>query len=229
MTQLLHNTMHAGSRAVRLLAAEYDVDLQLTEEHLWQRREEFLKLNPAATLPVLIDGDTQVVGAQVAAEYLDETQGALKRERRLFPEDAGRRAEMRRLVDWALVKLEGEVTRYAVHERVTKRLMPANAGGGAPDSQALRAARTNIRYHLQYLNWLAATRNWLAGEQMSHADLAVAGSLSVLDYLGEVDWAEVEPLKEWYARLKSRPSFRPLLADRVRGIPPVSHYVDLDF
>ena len=95
--------------------------------------------------------------------------------------------------------------------------------------QALRAARANIKYHLKYLDWLTATRNWMAGEHMTHADLAAAAAISVLDYLGEIEWGEEVHLKDWYARLKSRPSFRPLLADRLRGMPPVSHYVDLDF
>ncbi len=229
MFTLYHNTMSAGSRAVRLMLAEYDLDMTLHEENLWERRVEFLEINPAATLPVLIDGSTNVVGAHAVCEYLDETHGVLKREKRLFPEDPVARAEMRRLADWALTKLEAEVTRYLVHERVTKRLMPASAGGGAPDSQALRAARSNIRYHLDYLGWLANTRSWLAGETITHADLAAASSISVLDYLGEIDWSEVTALKDWYARIKSRPSFRPLLADRLRGMPPVSHYVDLDF
>ena len=180
-------------------------------------------------MPVLrIDGES-IVGAWVICEYLDEAFGALKRERRLFPEDPMGRAEMRRIMDWCLTKLEAEVTRYAVNERVTKRLMPSSMGGGAPDSQALRAVRANIGYHLKYLGWLAGTRNWLAGQSMTQADLTAAAALSVLDYLGEVDWAEDEALKDWYMRMKSRPSFRPLLADRIRGMPPVSHYVDLDF
>ncbi|MDD9908253.1 MAG: glutathione S-transferase family protein [Ahrensia sp.] len=229
MTQLYHATLHAGSRAVRLMMVEYGLDVELTEERLWERRAEFLDINPAATLPVLIDEHTHVIGAQPIGEYLDETHGAMKRDRRLFPEDAAGRAEMRRLIDWALMKLESEVTRYAVNELVTKRMMPRGAGGGAPDSQALRAARTNIKYHLDYLGWLASQRNWLAGSRLTQADLAVAASLSVLDYLGEVKWDSAEALKDWYARIKSRPSFRPLLADRARGIPPVSHYADLDF
>ena len=221
--------MSAGSRAIRLMMGEYGLDLSLQEEQTWERRAEFLALNPAATLPVLEDNGLIVVGSQVIAEYLDETVGVLKREQRLYPEDPAGRAEMRRIVDWALVKLESEVTRYAVHERVTKRQMPSHAGGGAPDSQALRAARANIKYHLKYFGWLASTRNWLAGDRMTHADLAAAAALSVLDYMGEIEWAEEEALKDWYARIKSRPSFRPLLADRLRGMPPVSHYVDLDF
>lgn len=229
MAQLYHHPLSAASRAIRLLMAEYDMPLELVSENLWERRDEFLALNPAATLPVMMVDTTPLVGAFAIGEYLDETEGVLKRDRRLFPEDPLQRAEMRRLVSWALDKFEAEVTRYLVHEKVTKRQMPAEAGGGAPDSQALRAARANIRYHLQYVGWLAATRNWLAGPRMTHADLAMAATLSVLDYLGEVDWSEDEALKDWYARMKSRPSFRPLLADRLRGMPPVSHYVDLDF
>ncbi|MEL6503207.1 MAG: glutathione S-transferase family protein [Pseudomonadota bacterium] len=229
MAQLYHHPLSAASRTIRLMMAEYDLPLELTQENLWERREEFLALNPAATLPVLMVEEEPLVGAFAIGEYLDETEGVLKRDRRLFPEDPLQRAEMRRLVSWALEKFEAEVTRYVVHEKVTKRQMPAELGGGAPDSQALRAARANIRYHLQYIGWLAATRNWLAGPRMSQADLAMAAVLSVLDYLGEVDWSEDEALKDWYARLKSRPAFRPLLADRLRGMPPVSHYVDLDF
>ncbi len=229
MATLYHNTLSAGSRAIRLMMTEYELEFTLHEENTWERREEFLSLNPAATLPILVDENLTVVGAQTIGEYLDETQGVLKRDKRLFPEDASGRAEMRRLVDWTLVKLEAEVTRYAVHERVTKRQMPVSAGGGAPDSQALRAARANIKYHLKYLDWLAATRSWLAGDQITHADISAAAAISVLDYLGEIEWGEEAHLKDWYARMKSRPSFRPLLADRLRGMPPVSHYVDLDF
>ena len=229
MLTLFHNPMSAGSRAVRLMLGELGLDVQLISENVWERREEFLSMNPAGTVPVLQDDGQTIIGAWVICEYLDETQGALQRERRLFPEDPGGRAEMRRIMDWCLSKFETEVTRYAVHERVTKRLMPANMGGGAPDSQALRAVRANIGYHLKYLGWLAGTRNWLAGQSMTQADLTAAAALSVLDYLGEVDWAEDEALKDWYMRMKSRPSFRPLLADRIRGMPPVSHYVDLDF
>ena len=227
--RLHHDVLSAPSRTVRLLLAEYGLEAEGVQQQLWQRDEAFLRLNPAASLPVLEDGGTVVVGAQVVLEYLDETRGALKGDHRLVPEGAAARAEMRRLVDWSLVKLETEVTRYAVHERVTKRLIPREAGGGTPDSQALRAARTNIRFHLQYLGWIAGQRHWMAGEALSHADLAVAGALSVLDYLGEIEWSEEGPLRDWYARMKSRPSFRPLLADRVRGLPPVSHYADLDF
>ncbi len=229
MITLFHNTMSAGSRTVRLLLTEYEIDVTFQEEQVWERREEFLQMNPAATLPVLVDSGNVIVGAHTICEYLDETRGALKREKRVYPEEPLGRAEMRRLVDWALMKFENEVTRYIVHERVTKRQMPSSVGGGAPDSQALRAARANIKYHLKYFGWLAQTRDWMAGDRMTNADLAVASSLSLLDYLGEIDWSEDAELKDWYARMKSRPAFRPLLADRLRGMPPVSHYVDLDF
>jgi glutathione S-transferase len=139
------------------------------------------------------------------------------------------RAEIRRLTDWYLNKADSEITRHLVRERVLKPVMPEASGGGSPDSAAIRAARANIRQHMKYTNWLAGTRPWLAGGRITYADLAAAAALSVLDYLGEIDWREHNAAREWYTRVKSRPSFRPLLADRVRGLTPVSHYADLDF
>lgn len=230
MLTLFHHPLFASCRFVRLAFGEYGEELALIEEKPWTRRKEFLTLNPAGTLPVLLaEGDVPIVGAAVIAEYLDETRGALKRDRRLLAENPIDRAEIRRLVEWYLVKAEGEVTRHLVRERVLKPLMPSAQGGGSPDSAAIRAARANIRQHMKYTNWLAGTRNYLSGPRITYADLAAGAALSVLDYLGEVRWSEYPAAREWYARVKSRPSFRPLLADRVRGLSPAANYADLDF
>ena len=230
MLTLFHHPMFASCRFVRLAFGEYGEELALIEEKPWARRKEFLALNAAGTLPVLLaEGDVPIVGAAVIAEYLDETRGVLKRDRRLFAEDPMERAEIRRLVDWYLVKTESEVTRHLVRERVLKPHMTPEQGGGSPDSGAIRAARSNIRQHLKYTNWLAGTRHWLAGTRITYADLSAAAAISVLDYLGEIDWTDYGAAREWYVRVKSRPAFRPLLTDRVRGISPVSHYADLDF
>ena len=137
---------------------------------------------------LLAEGDVPIIGAHVIAEYLDETRGVLKRDRRLLAEDPMDRAEIRRLADWYLVKTESEVTRHLVRERVLKPLMPEALGGGSPDSGAIRAARANVRQHMKYTNWLAGTRHWLAGPRITYADLAAAATLSILDYLGEIDW-----------------------------------------
>jgi glutathione S-transferase len=225
MPVLHHHPLSAGSRYVRLILGEYGDSVTLVEEAPWERSEKFLALNPAGTLPVLVDDDETVVsGAQVVAEYLLETRGARYGENPLMPAAPRERAEVRRLIAWFLDKLEGEVTGYLVNEKVFKR-----NGGGAPDAAAIRAGRTNIRYHLRYIGYLTARRNCLAGRDLSFADLAAAAGLSCVDYLGEVPWEEDQTAKAWYARLKSRPSFRPLLADMVRGNPPSTHYADLDF
>ncbi|HEY3890506.1 MAG TPA: glutathione S-transferase family protein, partial [Bradyrhizobium sp.] len=102
-------------------------------------------------------------------------------------------------------------------------------GGGAPDTEAIRAALANIRYHLAYIGWLVQTRDWLAGDRLSYADLIAAAHLSSIDYLGDVPWSENEAAKNWYARVKSRPSFRPLLSEWLAGVPASRTYVDLDF
>ncbi len=230
MPTLYHHPMSTASRFIRLVLSEYGFPADLVEEQTWEKRREFLALNPAGTLPVYVDDNMRALcGPTVISEFLDETHGVLKRDRRLLAEDPFQRAEIRRLTEWFLQKMEQDVTRPLVRERVHKLQIPNGLGGGAPDSKVLRTARNNIRQHMKYLAWLSGSRPWLAGDRLSYADLAAAAAVSVLDYLGEIDWSEAPVVKEWYQRLKSRPSFRPLLAERVRGLTPVSHYADLDF
>ncbi len=230
MLTLFQYSMSMPSRYVRLAFGEYGEELALVEEKPWARREEFIAVNPANTLPLLLaERDKPVIGAQVIIEYLDETRAPLSRVERLFPGNPLGRAETRRLVNWFIDKMSTEVVNPLMRERVFKPQMTAEEGGGAPDTKAMRTARANLVHHMKYVNWLASSRNWLAGETRSYADLAGAAALSTLDYLGEINWADAPAARDWYARMKSRPSFRGILADRVRGVAPVAHYSDLDF
>jgi len=231
MIRLFHYPLSVPSRFVRLVLGECDVLPELVEERLWERREEFLLLNPAGTLPVLVEHEgPAIAGVWAIAEYLDETRGFALNDRRLLPDTAEQRAEVRRLCEWFLFKFDEEVTTYVVEEKVVKR-EKAKAGirGGPPDSSLLRAARANIRTHLHYIEHLIEAKNWLAGDRMSYADLAAAAGLSVADYLGEVPWQDAPDAKDWYMRMKSRPAFRPLRAETVRGHTPPDHYEKLDF
>jgi len=230
MLTLLQQPLCPLSRFVRLMLAEYDIDARLVEERFWERREEFLVLNPAGTIPVLItDGIPPVPGAAIIAEFIEETCPPVDAVNDLLPPEPRERVEVRRLASWFNDKFHAEVSGPLVTERVFKRHMTLEQGGGPPDTAALRAARHNIRYHLAYIGWLARSRNWLAGDRLSLADLAAAAHLSSVDYLGDVPWNEDEAARAWYARVKSRPSFRPLLAETLPGIPPAKHYADLDF
>lgn len=230
MLTLFHHPFSTSSRFVRLACAEYGVTPDLVVEKPWERRRDFLLLNPAGSLPVLVENDgPPICGASVVMEYLDETRGYAMGDRRLMPQHAETRAEVRRLVDWFLGKFDAEVVGYLVHEKIFKLEIPRSQGGGAPDSAVMRAARANIRHHLKYLGWLTATRDWLAGPRLSYADLAAAAALSCVDYLGEVPWSEDDTTKSWYGLVKSRPSFRTLLSDRILAIPPAATYADLDF
>ena len=230
MAKLYHHPLDPLSRFVRLAFAEYGVEPDLVEERPFDRRHEFLVLNPAGTTPVFVETTGVIVpGAGPIAEFLDETRGHTLGERRLLPEVPAERVEVRRLLDWFNGKFFAEVSSWLVTEKVYKRFMTAEQGGGAPQMDLVRAARSNIRYHLRYIGWLAGRRKWLAGDEMSYADLAAAAHLSSVDFLGDVPWDEDETAKHWYAKVKSRPGFRALLADRVPGITPADAYADLDF
>jgi glutathione S-transferase len=230
MTELYHHPLCPHSRFVRLVLGEFGIEPVLIEERAFDRRTDFLMINPAGTTPVLIEEHMPAVpGAGPIAEYLDESRGLGLGNRRLLPDDPAGRVEVRRLLDWFNVKFFAEVSDLLVTEKVYKRFMTPDQGGGAPDMDLIRVARTNIRYHLRYVGHLIRGRNWLAGQNLSYADLAAAAHLSSVDFLGDVPWSEDETARAWYARIKSRPAFRSLLADRVMGLVPTPDYADLDF
>lgn len=230
MLTLFHHAFCPHSRFVRVALGEHGLGVHLIEERPWERRREFLALNPAGTTPVLVeDGRPPIPNAPIIAEYLDETHGDALGDHRLLPRDLSGRVEVRRLSSWFHDKFFAEVSGPLSHERILKRQMRAEQGGGPPDTDTIRAALANIRYHLGYIGWLVRSRDWLAGDRLSYADLAAAAHLSTVDYLGDVPWNEDEAAKTWYARVKSRPSFRPLLVDIQGGIPPSKTYADLDF
>lgn len=233
MITLFHAPFNPHSRAVRLTLAEYGFAFETIEERVWERRVDFLAINPAATVPVIVDEDASgpitIVGASVIYEYLRERYAVELDGRLLFPGNAHDRSEVRRLVDWFDVKFHNEVTLNVVFEKVDRRFMPKEAGGGPPDMSIVHAGLHNLKYHLKYISHLMAQRRWLAGDDLTHADLAAAAHLSTIDYLGHVSWEEFPEAKTWYARLKSRKSFRQLFADSLPGLTPSAHYADLDF
>jgi glutathione S-transferase len=217
------------SRSIRLALGELGLDYDMAEERPWEWRPAFLELNPAGSLPVLqMDEGTVVAGAYAISEFLGETADSGGRTTTLFPGDAAARAEVRRLVDWFHVKMDAEVTGELLKEKLYPRLQGTLAGH-TPDLALVRAIKSNLRHHLAYIDHLVDQRSWLAGDQMSFADLAAASHLSCIDYLDEMPWDHHTAAKDWYAKVKSRPSFRALLADRVPGVAPPMHYGDLDF
>jgi glutathione S-transferase len=231
MHKLTHFRLCPFSRAIRIALDELGMETELIEEHPWKWREEFLALNPAGELPVLQmqDGPT-LSGTYSISEFLGEAGANGQSDApqpALFPGDPAARAEVRRLVDWFNGKFNREVSQELLNEKVYTRLRPG--GSQTPDTDVLRAIRSNLRYHMSYISHLVDRRRWLAGDELSFADMAAAAHVSAADYLGEVPWDEFATAKTWYARLKSRRAFRSILADRLPGAPPAAHYTDLDF
>src|SRR6201993_117744 len=175
MYTLFHHPFCPHSRFIRLVLGEYGLDLRLGEERVWERREVFLALNPACTPPVLFtEGQPAIPSAPIIAEFIDETRGAEMGERRLLPATMSERIEVRRLMAWVNEKFFEEASNPLVTERIYKRFMSEGNGGGAPAADVMRAAKTNVRYHLAYIGWLAQKRNYLAGERLAHPGLPAA-------------------------------------------------------
>jgi glutathione S-transferase len=221
MNRLFHFPLSPFCRKVRLTLAEKRIELELIEERYWEQGQDLLARNPAGKVPVLRMGDRVFSESQAICEYLDETVP----EPSLIPRDPLKRFEVRRLCAWFDDKFHHEVTTNLLYERLMKRVTKQ----GYPDGKAIREGANRIKYHLDYMAWLLEQRRWLAGDVMTLADFAAAAHLSCLDYASDVDWHRHAVVKDWYAKIKSRPSFRSLLADVVPGSPPPPHYADLDF
>jgi glutathione S-transferase len=222
MRVLYHLWLSPQCRKVRLALTEKSLPFDMQVEKVWERRHEFLALNPAGDVPVLVEEDGTPIADSVAiVEYLEDAYP----ERPLLGITPSARAEVRRLSQWFDVKFGREVSDNLVGEKVLKKFL----GLGQPDSTAIRAGHANIKTHLEYVSWLADRRRFLAGDFFSLADITASAHLSAVDYIGDVPWDDYPRAKEWYVRIKSRPSFRPVLADHIPGLRPPTHYADLDF
>ena len=226
MRTLYHWPLDPDSRQARLALAERKLKFKLEPVRPWAPEEGFLRLCTEGVPPCLVEeesaGKTIISTARAICEYIaDDTNSRYP----LMPASAKERAEVRRIAHWFDVKFAGDVNAYILSERVEKSL----SGGGAPDPATLRIGREHLKFHFEYISWLLESRDWLAGRTLSLADLAGGAHISCLDYLGEINWDKWPELKEWYQKLKSRPSFRPLLKDLIPGLRPPRHYADLDF
>jgi len=221
MARLFHVPLSPFCRKVRLSLAEKKIEVELVEERYWEQDPDFMRRNPAGKVPVLrLDGIMMAESAAIC-EYIEETRP----EPSLLPSDPVQRLEVRRLVSWFDDKFHNDVTSNLLYERVNKKIMKQ----GYPDSAKVKAGAKAIKFHIDYMAWLLEHRRWLAGDVMTLADFAAAAHMSSLDYTSDVDWNRKEVVKDWYAKIKSRPAFRSILADQVFGLRPSKHYNDLDF
>jgi glutathione S-transferase len=222
---LYHFPLDPASRQARLALGEKRLPFEPVVVRYWEQPAEFARLNPSGLTPVLVEAEAgrRVVVCEVRAilEYLEEQHAQPE----LIGRDPVERAETRRLMQWFDRKFDTEVDSYLLHEKLEKRLTKM----GAPDLANMRLGREALRAHLAYIETLLAERDWLAGRRLTLADFAAAAHISVLDYFGDIPWRDIPSAKTWYMKLKSRPAFRPLLADRWPGLAPAGHYDDLDF
>ncbi len=227
MRELFQFPLCPFSRKVRIVLAEKNLEFEIINENFWERKSTLAQINPAMQVPVLIDRyeDKEIIlpDSYSICEYLEEKYPSS--DMPLFGNSIEKHAEVRRLVSWFDNKFFNEVNRYIINEKVVRYY----TGIGQSLSDAIRAAKTNLIPHLEYITYLLYDNKWLTGDKITLADIAAAAHLSVLDYLNEITWENYEEVKNWYALIKCRPSFRSLLADRMPGFHPPKCYANLDF
>lgn len=222
MQVLYHYPLCPFSRQARLLLKEIGVSFSVVKEDYWNGSEQLLKFNPAGELPILVEPfDNVIAGIYPLIEYINDTSEEIS----FMDKDPMKSCEVRRLLVWFNSKFYREVTKVFIDEKLIRLLKNL----GSPRMDHIRIAKSNLQHHMSYIAFLLKERSFLAYDTLSFADIAAACHLSVLDYFGEVIWEQYPNVKDWYALIKSRPSFRALLSDQIAGFTPPKHYNDLDF
>jgi len=225
MYRLYYHPLCPFSRKVRVHLTAKEIDFELVQENFWERRKEFIAMNPAGTVPVIFDNESAnlIIDSSVICEYIEEKHVD---DKNFFGDNYVKRAESRRLQNWFDEKFYNEVTKYVLNERYFNRFLPSSK---APDSDILRVSRRNLNIHLSYIEFLLESRKYLAGDQISIADFSAASHISVLDYFGDINWHHYSPTKDWYCLIKSHKVFNEVLKDRISNIAPPEWYSKLDF
>lgn len=224
MRRLFSYPLCAFSRQALLALDEKKLDVEVELTRFWDASCGLTEMHPLGRLPLLVDlNGTVVAGVYAVIEYLEEAYDHVK----LLGEDLASKAEARRIFHWFNEDFAAEITLPMFFEKDIKRHLKLSST--APSSAVMRRVKEVLPSYIHQLEWFAERRNWLAGNDLSIADLAAAAHLSTLDYLGCVPWSSFPVAKEWYSRIKSRPSFKRLLAERVPSLPPASYYSLLDF
>lgn len=228
MRVIHHYPLCPYSRKVRLCLAEKKLDFTSEVENFWEKRPHYLKINPQGYVPALVDlNGSIIIDSNAITEYLEEAYP----DRKLYPDELLARAEVRKLINWFDTRFANEVSLLILWEKVIKSLHAKVQGqrSEGPDSALIRHTKNVLVNYMDYIAWLVDRRNWLAGDHFSMADITVAAHLSTIDYFGEINWDKFETVKNWFVRIKSRPSYRALLNDRLPSLAPAAHYAELDF
>ena len=217
MRQLRNFSLSPFCRKVRLVLGEKRIAFESVSVRPWESG------TPLTSLPELLDEDGTVLSdCRAIAEFVNE----LDTNPSLLPGRPLDRAIARKWVNHFDESFWRDVTQIILRERVLKRY--AQADDKQPDLAAIKTAQHYLRNELQIAERTLERSGYLAAA-FSLADLTLAAHLSCLDYFGDIPWQYFPNVREWYARMKSRPSFRPLLSDQLPGFPPAVHYADLDF
>jgi glutathione S-transferase len=229
MIELYHSTHSTCSQKVRICLAEKG--LAWTGHHLNLRRfdqlkPEFLALNPAGLVPVLVDGGQVLTESRIINEYLEDAYP----QPRLCPEGAYARARMRLWTRYAdevateAVKLpsfvkniQPELQRMPREEmlaaieripdaRVRARWRKAATGGISADD--LKPSIARLTEMVERMDRALQDAPWLAGVEYSLADIDIAPFVQRLVRIDLFGLVAARPrVNDWYARITSRPAY----------------------
>jgi glutathione S-transferase len=185
---------------VRAIAAHLNLPLTLELVHPLKGElstPEFLKLNPAGRVPVLVDGDFVLWESNAIAQYL-----ASQQPNSLYPEDIKIRADVMRWQCWQMAhwKMGCQPMQY---EHLIKPLLRL----GKPDSQVVEQAIATFHKDAGVLEGWLSDRAYLVNESLTLADFAVATFLLYAEP-AHLPLESYPNIQRWYAQVRALPAWQ---------------------
>lgn len=218
------------SKKVRFFMYDNQISFEESEINFWERSKNMLRLNPACETPVLKDTEKGLIinDSFLICEYLrqEQPQDNELEYSNLFGMNDKETYEIQRLHMWFDKKFFNEITNNIIYEIFIKTF---NKDDKNINKNVIDASLINLEQHIKYIEHLLIKRSYLAGEYFSIADMAAATQISILDYLGYIQWNNYSKFKDWYIKIKQKKSFSKILDDKIVGFNPNPMYKQLDF
>lgn len=198
--RLYHHPISSNARRAVMTAHHLGQPLELVLLDLSssEQRKHLLSLNPNEKIPVLVDGDFILWESCAIMQYLaDKTPGQT-----VYPTELRARADVNRWMFWSAQHLTPAISIF-YWENFIKGLI----GAGQPDPVELSRGAVDLEAVASVLDGHLARRQWVCGDGLTLADLAIAAPL-MASGPGRVPLAPYHHLQAWFGRMQELEAWR---------------------
>lgn len=199
-------------RKVRLLLDEKALDYQLEIILPFAQPDWYRELSPLGRIPALKDGDFSLADSSVICQYIEDKYPQL-------PPLLGQTAEQRARVRWLEKYADYELGPLCTFTLFRNRALKPSMGQPCDEQAVQKALSEKLPAHFDYLEQILGSAEFLVGDSLTLADLALACQLINMEHGNvQLDAQRWPNLAAFHERIKARPSLQKVLPGELRTL-----------